>query len=451
VSIVKRNRNHLLKNKHNIKMQQQNSDLARELARESERESARGSTRDVHTETIANEDNEKMENTVETNENKSLMEKDDNEKEKKLFDCAETLFNLVGESQDVTRADKDMTEVLKALPSIREECEEKLSTFSEEGSSETVWSYDLHPSRAVLRQIHQERKCSGIANITILFRGSSTSGILRYVDSAYLTLNGRVIDIATMAAGQDDPRVSSFRSFDEEKPFMFSCMSPTDSLKIFIRFRLEPPFEKEMIRILADLCSFSGQEAFTQNSWKQKLVLDSSQCLLFDPASASSSRLSVCGGFMSESPRAILKRMSRGWPQQLIQLSDSDCSDKDSDSGESENSRSSKQSHTSLHKSSEYSRDKKMKQEKERGHEREIELLEIREREERSRVCLEKMAEALHARRRAYSEDDESADYIRKLFRVPRGLSAEAEALCAIEIARWKTQRKLLKEEFDSL
>lgn len=443
MSKVKRNRNHLLKNKHNIKMQQQDSDLNQE---ESERES----TRDVNAETIANEDKEKKTNTVEANENKSLMEMDDNEKEKKLFDCAETLFKLVGESQDVTRADKDVTEVLKALPSIREECEEKLSTFSEEGSSETVWSYNLHPSRAVLRQIHQERKCSGIANITILFRGSSTSGILRYVDSAYLTLNGRVIDIATMAAGQDDPRVSSFRSFDEEKPFMFSCMSPTDSLKIFIRFRLEPPFVKEMIRILADLCSFSGQEAFTQNSWKQKLVLDSSQCLLFDPASASS-RLSVCGGFMSESPRAILKRMSRGWPQQLIQLSDSDCSDKDSDSGESENSRSSKQSHTSLHKSSEYPRGKKMKQEKERGHEREIELLEIREREERSRVCLEKMAEALYARRRAYSEDDESADYIRKLFRVPRGLSAEAEALCAIEIARWKTQRKLLKEEFDSL
>ena len=56
------------------------------------------------------------------------------------------------------------------------------------------------------------------------------------------------------------------------------------------------------------------------------------------------------------------------------------------------------------------------------------------------------MQETFYKRGRAYSDED--SFNLQKLFSVlDKGMSAEAEALCAIEIARWKTQKQILEED----
>jgi hypothetical protein len=323
-----------------------------------------------------------------------------------------SITKSIGEAVDVTRMEKEFAQ---SLSSVREECERGLSEFVTETVIEHeekefhVWSYLLTPKNAVLNTI--TKACSAIANITILFRGRADDGILALVDSAYLTLNERVLDIASMAPNQDDRRVATFRGFLESNPFLFSCMSSKDELKIYIRFRKSPQkYGREMIRILADLFSFQSQDDFLHQTWTQPLLFDKSQELFFDCSESGQEVLSVRGE-LSDSPLELARIASRGWPHDMNE------SDSESDSEQ------------------EKSDDWKEK-------------LRENENRQRSKRTVSALEHALYERKRAYSDED--IFHIEKLFGVS-GLSAEGEALCAIEIARWKTQKKILEEELKNL
>jgi hypothetical protein len=325
-----------------------------------------------------------------------------------------SITKSIGEAVDVTRMEKEFAQ---SFSSVREECERGLSEFCTETILEHekkefhVWSYQLTPKNAVLNTI--TKVCSAIANITILFRGRADDGILSLVDSAYLTLNERVLDIASMAPNQDDRRVATFRGFLESNPFLFSCMSAKDELKIYIRFRKSPQkYGREMIRILADLFSFQSQDDFLHQTWIQPLLFDKSQELFFDCSECGHENLNVRGD-LSDSPLELARIASRGWPHDINE------SDSESD--------------TEQEKSDDW-------KEKLREHE-----IENRQRSKRTVSALEN---ALYERKRAYSDED--IVHIEKIFGVS-GLSAEGEALCAIEIARWKTQKKILEEELKNL
>jgi hypothetical protein len=328
----------------------------------------------------------------------------------------------IGDAVDVTRMEKDFAQ---SFSSVREECERGLSVFLTETELEHkekefyVWSYLLTPGRAVLQTII--RPCSAIANITILFRGRADDGILTLVDSVYLTLNERVIDIASMAPNQEDRRVATFRGFLEANPFLFMCMSHTDELKIYIRFKKSPKkYGREMIRILADLFSFESQDDFRHQTWIQPLLFDTSQELFFD-CSVSGNECLKTRGELSDSPAELAKRASRGWPHEM-----NDSESENSDSHSESESQSSKE-------------DWKQKMQK---------LAIENENRMRSKKTVLALEHALYERRRAYSDED--IFHIERLFGVS-GLSPEGEALCAIEIARWKTQKKILENELMNL
>lgn len=346
----------------------------------------------------------------------------------------------IGDAVDVTRSEKGYADLLK---SIKEECEKGLSielpsTEFGEGTAanedqndqdkdkdECVWSYLLKPQEAVMSSI-TSKKCSAIGNITLLFRGRADDGILAIVDSAYLTFNDRVIDIATMAPNQNDKRVATFKGFPESNPFMFSCMSETDKLKIYIRFKKLPSsmgFGKEMIRILADLFCFEAQDNFLHQSWILPLQFDEEQEFFYD-CSQTPAVLQLRGE-LGAPPDVLSKRASKGWPHKMFFSSISEASDSDS-SSEPEN----------------LERDLKMREEW-----RERLKLEENEKKSRERAknVISTMSAALHARGRAYSDED--VFHIQRLFGASQGLSSEGEALCAIEIARWKAQKQLLEDE----
>ena len=346
----------------------------------------------------------------------------------------------IGDAVDVTRSEKGYADLLK---SIKEECEKGLSielpsTEFGEGTAanedqndqdkdkdECVWSYLLKPQEAVMSSI-TSKKCSAIGNITLLFRGRADDGILAIVDSAYLTFNDRVIDIATMAPNQNDKRVATFKGFPESNPFMFSCMSETDKLKIYIRFKKLPSsmgFGKEMIRILADLFCFEAQDNFLHQSWILPLQFDEEQEFFYD-CSQTPAVLQLRGE-LGAPPDVLSKRASKGWPHKMFFSSISEASDSDS-SSEPEN----------------LERALKMREEW-----RERLKLEENEKKSRERAknVISTMSAALHARGRAYSDED--VFHIQRLFGASQGLSSEGEALCAIEIARWKAQKQLLEDE----
>ena len=346
----------------------------------------------------------------------------------------------IGDAVDVTRSEKGYADLLK---SIKEECEKGLSielpsTEFGEGTAanedqndqdkdkdECVWSYLLKPQEAVMSSI-TSKKCSAIGNITLLFRGRADDGILAIVDSAYLTFNDRVIDIATMAPNQNDKRVATFKGFPESNPFMFSCMSETDKLKIYIRFKKLPSsmgFGKEMIRILADLFCFEAQDNFLHQSWILPLQFDEEQEFFYD-CSQTPAVLQLRGE-LGAPPDVLSKRASKGWPHRMFFSSISEASDSDS-SSEPEN----------------LERELKMREEW-----RERLKLEENEKKSRERAknVISTMSAALHARGRAYSDED--VFHIQRLFGASQGLSSEGEALCAIEIARWKAQKQLLEDE----
>jgi hypothetical protein len=346
----------------------------------------------------------------------------------------------IGDAVDVTRSEKGYADLLK---SIKEECEKGLSielpsTEFGEGTAanedqndqdkdkdECVWSYLLKPQEAVMSSI-TSKKCSAIGNITLLFRGRADDGILAIVDSAYLTFNDRVIDIATMAPNQNDKRVATFKGFPESNPFMFSCMSETDKLKIYIRFKKLPSsmgFGKEMIRILADLFCFEAQDNFLHQSWILPLQFDEEQEFFYD-CSQTPAVLQLRGE-LGAPPDVLSKRASKGWPHKMFFSSISEASDSDS-SSEPEN----------------LERELKMREEW-----RERLKLEENEKKSRERAknVISTMSAALHARGRAYSDED--VFHIQRLFGASQGLSSEGEALCAIEIARWKAQKQLLEDE----
>lgn len=346
----------------------------------------------------------------------------------------------IGDAVDVTRSEKGYADLLK---SIKEECEKGLSielpsTEFGEGTAanedqndqdkdkdECVWSYLLKPQEAVMSSI-TSKKCSAIGNITLLFRGRADDGILAIVDSAYLTFNDRVIDIATMAPNQNDKRVATFKGFPESNPFMFSCMSETDKLKIYIRFKKLPSsmgFGKEMIRILADLFCFEAQNNFLHQSWILPLQFDEEQEFFYD-CSQTPAVLQLRGE-LGAPPDVLSKRASKGWPHKMFFSSISEASDSDS-SSEPEN----------------LERELKMREEW-----RERLKLEENEKKSRERAknVISTMSAALHARGRAYSDED--VFHIQRLFGASQGLSSEGEALCAIEIARWKAQKQLLEDE----
>ena len=346
----------------------------------------------------------------------------------------------IGDAVDVTRSEKGYADLIK---SIKEECEKGLSielpsTEFGEGTAanedqndqdkdkdECVWSYLLKPQEAVMSSI-TSKKCSAIGNITLLFRGRADDGILAIVDSAYLTFNDRVIDIATMAPNQNDKRVATFKGFPESNPFMFSCMSETDKLKIYIRFKKLPSsmgFGKEMIRILADLFCFEAQDNFLHQSWILPLQFDEEQEFFYD-CSQTPAVLQLRGE-LGAPPDVLSKRASKGWPHKMFFSSISEASDSDS-SSEPEN----------------LERELKMREEW-----RERLKLEENEKKSRERAknVISTMSAALHARGRAYSDED--VFHIQRLFGASQGLSSEGEALCAIEIARWKAQKQLLEDE----
>jgi hypothetical protein len=322
------------------------------------------------------------------------------------------------------------------LKSVREECEEGLSQYEEfnilnENNQNEVWSYLLTPKNVILNTI--TKKCSGISNITILFRGRAHDGILNSVDSAYLTFNDRVIDIASMAPNQEDRRVATFRGFSETNPFLFSCMSETDKLKIFIRFRKSPQFGRNMIRILADLVYFDSQDDYLHQSWITPLQFDTQQEIFYN-CSKTPSTLTIQGK-MSLPSNLLQIRTSRGWPHSL----DSDDSDNDKESTNSSKSSSSQLLEDLQSKFDEY----KLRQEWQKKIEEESKINESRDRAKHS---IQLMQETLYKRGRAYSDED--SFNLQKLFSVlDKGMSAEAEALCAIEIARWKTQKQILEED----
>jgi hypothetical protein len=347
-----------------------------------------------------------------------------------------SIQNSVKDSIDVTRMDKEYAILLK---SVREECEEGLSQYEEfnifnENENE-VWSYRLRPENAVLNTI--TKKCSGISNITILFRGRAHDGILNSVDSAYLTFNDRVIDIASMAPNQEDRRVATFRGFSESNPFMFSCMSETDKLKIFIRFRKSPESGRNMIRILADLVCFDSQDDYLHQSWITPLQFDTQQEIFYN-CSKTPSTLTIQGK-MSLPSNLLQMRTSRGWPHSFD--SEYDDSDNDKESTNSSKSSSSSQLLEDLQtKFDEY----KLRQEWQKKIEEESKINESRDRAKHS---IHLMQETLYKRGRAYSDED--IFNLQRLFGnvLDKGMSPEAEALCAIEIARWKTQKQILEDD----
>jgi hypothetical protein len=279
------------------------------------------------------------------------------------------------------------------------------------------------------------KKCSAIANITILFRGRADEGILTIVDSAYLTFNDRVIDIASIAPNQDDRRVATFRGFPESQPFLFSCMSETDELKIFIRFKKCPKaFGKEMVRILADLFWFETQDDFLHQSWIVPLKFDEGQELFYD-CSKTPATLTTRGE-LGAPPDVLARRASRGWPHSFVSSFESE--ESDSDASKSQNSHESEKSSSSTRRKNEL----RMRIEWQRR--LEADAMEKRAKE-RAKSAIASMTGTLHLRGRAYSDED--VFHIQRLFGASSGMSPEGEALCAIEIARWKAQKQLLEDE----
>jgi hypothetical protein len=344
----------------------------------------------------------------------------------------ESIQSSVKDSIDVTRMDKDYAILLK---SVREECEEGLSQYDDLNvinENNKVWSFILTPENATLNTI--TKKCSGISNITILFRGRDHDGILNSVDSAYLTFNDRVIDIASMAPNQEDRRVATFRGFSETNPFMFSCMSKTDKLKIFIRFRKSHQFGRNMIRILADLLSFDLQDDYLHQSWITPLQFDTQQEIFYN-CSKTPSTLTIQGK-MSLPSNLLQIRASRGWPHSF----DSEYDDSDKESTNSSKSSSSQLLEDFQTKFDEY----KLRQEWQKKIEDESKINELKDRAKHS---IQLMQETLYKRGRAYSDED--IFNLQRLFGnvLDKGMSSEAEALCAIEIARWKTQKQILEED----
>jgi|688.fasta_scaffold64976_5 hypothetical protein len=368
----------------------------------------------------------------------------------------------IGQSIDVTRSEKGYADLLK---SVREECEQGLSVAlqgnwkkksseadgdkdekkdkemekeeekeeeeEEEKDENFFWSYFLKPRDTVLSTI--SKKCSAIANITILFRGRADEGILTIVDSAYLTFNDRVIDIASIAPNQDDRRVATFRGFPESQPFLFSCMSEEDELKIFIRFKKCPKaFGKEMVRILADLFWFETQDDFLHQSWIVPLKFDEGQELFYD-CSKTPATLTTRGE-LGAPPDVLALRASRGWPHSM----EFESEESDSDASKSQNSHESEKSSSSTRRKNEL----KMRMEWQRR--LEADAMEKRAKE-RAKSAIASMTGTLHLRGRAYSDED--VFHIQRLFGASSGMSPEGEALCAIEIARWKAQKQLLEDE----
>jgi hypothetical protein len=405
-----------------------------------------------------------------------VLDENESEKDKKdeveAFKAVGLSISLaIGDAVDVTRSEKGYADILK---SVKEECEKGLSidlgaAFVSEGSEggnggkgdeqekekdkqdadqqqdndkdkdadtdqdedKSVWSFLLKPQEAILSSIN--KKCSALGNITILFRGRAEDGILAIVDSAYLTFNDRVIDIASMAPNQDDKRVATFRGFPESNPFMFSCMSETDKLKIYIRFKKVPRtmgFGKEMIRILADLFCFESQDNFLHQSWIVPLKFDESQEFFYDCSQIPA--VLRLQGELGAPPDVLSRRASRGWPHRMLFSSVSESG------SESDSSSSSEQENVE--------RELKMKekwQERLKAEENE------KKSRERAKNIISTMSSALHLRGRAYSDED--VFHIQRLFGASQGLSSEAEALCAIEIARWKAQKQLLEDELARL
>jgi len=377
----------------------------------------------------------------------------------------------IGQSIDVTRSEKGYADLLK---SVREECEQGLAValtgdwknehikkslnlaadidkdkemdgkkkdkdkdkeeMEEEEEENFFWSYLLKPRDTVLSTI--SKKCSAIANITILFRGRADEGILTIVDSAYLTFNDRVIDIASIAPNQDDRRVATFRGFPESQPFLFSCMSEKDELKIFIRFKKCPKaFGKEMVRILADLFWFETQDDFLHQSWIVPLKFDEGQELFYD-CSKTPAALTTRGE-LGAPPDVLARRASRGWPHSFVSSFESEESNSD-DGSKSQNSHESEKSSSSTRRKNEL----RMRIEWQRR--LEADAMEKRAKE-RAKSAIASMTGTLHLRGRAYSDED--VFHIQRLFGASSGMSPEGEALCAIEIARWKAQKQLLEDE----
>ena len=313
----------------------------------------------------------------------------------------------------------------------KENEDEKQKKENDEEDENFFWSYLLTPRDTVLSTI--SKKCSAIANITILFRGRADEGILTIVDSAYLTFNERVIDIASIAPNQDDRRVATFRGFPETQPFLFSCMSEKDELKIFIRFKKCPKaFGKEMVRILADLFCFDTQDDFLHQSWILPLKFDEGQELFYD-CSKTPATLTTRGG-LGAPPDVLARRASRGWPHSM----EFESEESDSDASKSQNSHESEKSSSSTRRKNEM----RMRMEWQRR--LEADAMEKRAKE-RAKTAIASMTGTLHLRGRAYSDED--VFHIQRLFGASSGMSPEGEALCAIEIARWKAQKQLLEDE----
>lgn len=386
-----------------------------------------------------------VETQTETKDKDKDMEEENSDDEYKVV--GSSLAIAIGDSIDVTRSEKSYADLLK---SVREECEQGLSVplLTSADDDECVWEYILKPQDAVLTTI--TKKCAGIANITILFRGRADDGILTVVDSAYLTFNDRVIDIASMAPNQDDRRVATFRGFSESMPFMFSCMSATDELKIFIRFKKHHTFKKEMVRILADLFHFESQDDFLHQSWILPLKFDEGQEFFYD-CSSSFPVLSIRGG-LSAPPDVLARRASRGWPHAMedVESSESSSSDDNDNSSDTSSCSKSKAEKNNKLKDNGHERgrehEERLRAEWKKRMEFEARTQEARERAKRS---INSMAHELHRRGRAYSDED--VMHIERLLHMSQGMSPEAEALCAIEIARWKAQKKLLEDDLVKL
>jgi hypothetical protein len=187
-----------------------------------------------------------------------------------------------------------------------------------------------------------------------------------------------------------------------------------------------------MVRILADLFWFETQDDFLHQSWIVPLKFDEGQELFYD-CSKTPATLTTRGE-LGAPPDVLALRASRGWPHSM----EFESEESDSDASKSQNSHESEKSSSSTRRKNEL----KMRMEWQRR--LEADAMEKRAKE-RAKSAIASMTGTLHLRGRAYSDED--VFHIQRLFGASSGMSPEGEALCAIEIARWKAQKQLLEDE----
>jgi hypothetical protein len=123
---------------------------------------------------------------------------------------------------------------------------------------ELAWQFELSPPGPA------------IANVTMLFSGSEDDGILSSVAYVVLTLNGRVVDVAIQAPG-DDPRVVQFPAFPTSAPFPCFALGARDTLEIVVVFAAKHAHPLDQLRILADVVPLRVPTCLRDGDWDMAL------------------------------------------------------------------------------------------------------------------------------------------------------------------------------------